>query len=350
MAVRRLNPEQPTTFEFTPENLSWAEAKIKDYPDGKQASAVIPLLWRAQEQHDNWLPEPALRVVAEMLDMPLIRVYEVATFYTMFQLAPVGKKAHIQVCGTTPCMLRGSGDLIAACKKRIAATPHTLSGDGNFSWEEVECLGSCANAPMVQVSKDTYEDLTPDLFDKLLDGLDAGQPPKPGSQTGRTASCPSGGLTTLKNGPVRWNEASNDMVPANVVDQEAAVATSGNADKNPAGKAAKTSSATDGTSGSLEKPANLLDAPRGGTGDDLKRISGVGPKLERTLNALGIFHYDQIAKWAADEIAWVDDNLTFKGRIARDDWMSQAKTLAAGRETDFAKRVDAGDVDSSKDE
>ena len=197
MAVRRLHAEQPESFAFTPDNLAWAQKKITDYPEGKQASAVIPLLWRAQEQHDGWLPEPAIRYVADMLDMPYIRVFEIATFYTMFQLAPVGRKAHVQVCGTTPCMLRGSEDIVAVCKRRIASEPHTLSDDGDFSWEEVECLGSCANAPMVQIWKDTYEDLTPELFEKLLDGLAAGNPPKAGYQIGRTASAPEGGPTTL---------------------------------------------------------------------------------------------------------------------------------------------------------
>ena len=198
MSVRRLHPDQPATFDFTRENLAWAEATIAKYPPGKQASAVIPLLWRAQEQHDNWLPEPAIRYVADMLDMAYIRVYEIATFYTMFQLSPVGKKAHVQVCGTTPCMLRGSEAIKEVCRQRIHHDPHHLSADGNFSWEEVECLGSCANAPMVQIFKDTYEDLTPELFEKVLDGFAAGKPPKPGSQIGRQASAPLGGPTTLK--------------------------------------------------------------------------------------------------------------------------------------------------------
>jgi NADH-quinone oxidoreductase subunit E len=198
MAVRRLHPDQPASFDFTPDNLAWAEGTIAKYPPGKQASAVIPLLWRAQEQHDNWLPEPAIRYVADMLEMAYIRAYEIATFYTMFQLSPVGKKAHVQLCGTTPCMLRGSEALKEVCQRRIHHDQHHLSADGNFSWEEVECLGSCANAPMVQVFKDTYEDLTPELFEKVLDGFAAGKPPKPGSQIGRQASAPLGALTTLK--------------------------------------------------------------------------------------------------------------------------------------------------------
>lgn len=198
MAVRRLDPNQPASFSFTPENLAWAEETIAKYPPGKQASAVIPLLWRVQEQHGGWVPEPAIRYIADMLGMAYIRVYEIVTFYTMFQLSPVGRKAHVQVCGTTPCMLRGSEGIREVCRQRINPDPHHLSEDGDFSWEEVECLGSCANAPMVQIGKDTYEDLTPELFEKVLDGFATGQPPKPGSQIGRQASAPEGGPTTLK--------------------------------------------------------------------------------------------------------------------------------------------------------
>ena len=197
MAVRRLAAEQPESFEFTPENLAWARKLIDRYPAGRQASAVIPLLWRAQEQHEGWVCEPAIRYIAEMLDMPHIRVLEVATFYTMFQLQPVGKKAHIQVCGTTPCQLRGSEDLIKICKSRIAKHMHEISEDGMFSWEEVECLGACVNAPMVQIFKDTYEDLTPDSFNQLIDDIAAGKEVTPGPQNGRRFAMPEGGPTSL---------------------------------------------------------------------------------------------------------------------------------------------------------
>ena len=199
MSVRRLHPDQPAAFAFSAENSAFAQATIAKYPPGKQASAVIPLLWRAQEQHGGWLPEPALRVVAELLGMAFIRVYEVATFYTQFQLAPVGRKAHVQVCGTTPCMLRGAEALKDVCRRRIHHDQFHLSADGDFSWEEIECAGACANAPMVQVYKDTYEDLTPDLLEKVLDGIAKGVPLKPGSQIGRTASAPAGGPTTLSD-------------------------------------------------------------------------------------------------------------------------------------------------------
>jgi NADH-quinone oxidoreductase subunit E len=200
MSVRRLAPKemQPASFSFTDENLAWARREITKYPEGRQASAVIAILWRAQEQHEGWISEAAIRVVADMLDMPYIRVLEVATFYTMFQLQPVGKKAHVQVCGTTPCRLRGAGDLIEMCHSRIHHDAFHVSKDGAFSWEEVECLGACVNAPMVQIWKDTYEDLTPESFGKVLDGFASGQPPSPGPQNGRQYSAPLGGPTTLK--------------------------------------------------------------------------------------------------------------------------------------------------------
>jgi NADH-quinone oxidoreductase subunit E len=200
MSVRRLAPKevQPASFALTEENLAFAKQQIAKYPAGRQASAVIAILWRAQEQHDGWVSEAAIRVIADMLDMPYIRVLEVATFYTMFQLAPVGKKAHVQVCGTTPCRLRGAEDLIHVCEHRIHHEPFHLSKDGNFSWEEVECLGACVNAPMVLIGKDTYEDLTKESFGKVLDGFASGNPPKPGPQNGRQFSAPTGGPTTLK--------------------------------------------------------------------------------------------------------------------------------------------------------
>jgi NADH-quinone oxidoreductase subunit E len=200
MSVRRLAPTelQPESFTFTEENLAWAKAQIAKYPPGRQASAVIAILWRVQEQHEGWVSEAAIRAVADLLEMPYIRVLEVATFYTMFQLQPVGKKAHVQVCGTTPCRLRGAGDLIEVCQHRISHEPFELSKDGNFSWEEVECLGACVNAPMVQIWKDTYEDLTKESFGKVLDGFASGNPPKPGPQVDRQFSAPAGGPTTLK--------------------------------------------------------------------------------------------------------------------------------------------------------
>jgi NADH-quinone oxidoreductase subunit E len=195
MSVRRLADEQPASFEFTPENRAWAEQELAKYPPGRQASAVIALLWRAQKQSGYWLPRAAIERVAAMLDMPKIRVLEVATFYTMFNLAPVGRH-YVQVCGTTPCMLCGSDDIKAVCRKRIGEPGH-VTRDGLFSWIEVECLGACCNAPMVQINDDYYEDLTPESFARILDDLAAGRPVKAGSQIGRVSSEPVGGLTAL---------------------------------------------------------------------------------------------------------------------------------------------------------
>lgn len=196
MSVRRLASEQPQSFAISPDNLAWAEKQLLKFPEGKQASAVIPLLWRIQEQ-EGWVSEPAIRWVGEFLDMPYIRVLEVATFYTMFLLAPVGKKAHIQVCGTTPCMLRGANKLIDRCRERIHPEPFHVSADGNLSWEEVECLGACVNAPMLQIVPDTYEDLTVETLDKLIDDIQADRPIKPGPQIERHHSAPVGGFRAL---------------------------------------------------------------------------------------------------------------------------------------------------------
>jgi NADH-quinone oxidoreductase subunit E len=200
MSVRRLAPKelQPVSFAFTDENLGWVKQQIAKYPVGRQASAVIPVLWRAQEQNAGWVSEAAIRVVAELLSMPYIRVLEVATFYTMFLLSPVGKKAHVQVCGTTPCRLRGADELFKVCERRIHPEAFHVSADGNYSWEEVECLGACVNAPMVLIWNDTYEDLTAESFERVLDGFVNGNPAKPGPQNGRQFSAPIGGPTTLK--------------------------------------------------------------------------------------------------------------------------------------------------------
>ena len=211
MSVRRTAPAdvQPKEFAFTAENLAWAQTIIARFPEGRQASAIIQLRWRAQEQHHGWLPEAAIRYLADMLGMEHIRAMEVATFYTMFQLQPVGKKAHIQVCGTTPCRLRGAEDLIKVCQHRIAHDPFEVSADGNFSWEEVECLGACVNAPMALIWSDTYEDLTPQSLEKIIDGFAAGKPPQPGPQNGRQFSAPEGGPTTLTDAAIYATQAKS---------------------------------------------------------------------------------------------------------------------------------------------
>ena len=197
MANRRLAPatEQPQDFAFSDENAAWAQGQIDKYPEGRQASAVIPLLWKAQEQNGGWLPQKAIEAVADRLGMPHIRVLEVATFYTMFALEPVGRY-WIQLCGTVPCDSCGARELKDYLHQRLGAPGH-VSADGNFSWLEVECLGACCNAPMAQINQDYYEDLTPDLLGALMDDLAAGRPVKIGSQVGRTSSEPKGGADTL---------------------------------------------------------------------------------------------------------------------------------------------------------
>ncbi len=197
MSLRRLAPPemQPAGFAFTAENAEWAKQEIAKYPPGRQASAVISFLWRGQEQ-EGWVTHPMIESVARMLSMPYIRVLEVATFYTMFNQEPVGTHL-VQVCTTTPCWLAGSDRVVEACKKHIHASPHTVSEDGKFSWMEVECLGACVNAPMLQIGKDFYEDLDGPKTEKLLEDLRAGRAVKPGPQNERHSSEPMGGASTL---------------------------------------------------------------------------------------------------------------------------------------------------------
>ena len=348
--LRRLYHEQPDAFTFTPENQNWAEAQMKKFPEGRQASAIIPLLWRAQEQ-EGWLSRPAIEYVANMLDMAFIRAFEVASFYFMFQLQPVGSVAHVQVCGTLSCMICGAEDLIGVCKEKIADQPHALSADGKFSWEEVECLGSCANAPMVQIGKDYYEDLTAEKFAEIIDELAAGRVPTPGPQNGRFAAEPLKGLTSLKgydSGKTKYNasvQLATDIgdTVKRIDGTEVPLLTPWVKDaakpaaKKPAAKKAapkkaapKAAPAPAPAADVAEQQPETLSAAREGGADDLKKISGVGPKLEGVLNELGFYHFDQIAKWTEAEIAWVDARLKFKGRITRDDWIGQATALANG--------------------
>jgi NADH-quinone oxidoreductase subunit E len=214
MAVRRLAPDalQPASFAFTAENLAWAKTQIAKYPDGRQASAVIPLLWRAQEQAGGWVPQKAIEHVAQVLGMPTIRVLEVATFYTMFNLEPVGRH-HVQLCGTTPCMLRGADELKKVCHKRIGEQHH-VTADGKLSWVEVECLGACVNAPMVQINYDYYEDLTAERLNAILDDLAAGKEVRPGPQIDRQFSAPVGGPTTLTDPSLYQAKGGRPQEPA----------------------------------------------------------------------------------------------------------------------------------------
>jgi NADH-quinone oxidoreductase subunit E len=195
VSVRRLAKEQPSSFAFTADTLDKANWWIAKYPAERKQSAVIPILWLIQKQ-EGWVSEPAIRHLAQMLEMPVIRVLEVVTFYTMFQLEPVGKAALIQVCGTTPCALRGANDLMKLCADKIGHKDH-ISADGLFTWQEVECLGACVNAPMAQINDYYYEDLTPESLGQIIDDFRAGKSPKPGSYAGRHTSEPAGGLTTL---------------------------------------------------------------------------------------------------------------------------------------------------------
>jgi NADH-quinone oxidoreductase subunit E len=229
MSLRRLAEKQPERFAFSEANRVWAEKTIARYPEGRQASAVISLLWRAQEQ-EGWVTEPAIETIAAMLSMPKIRVLEVATFYTMFHLEPVGSVAHLQVCGTTPCWLRGANDLKEVCRKKINHEQFHLSADGAFSWEEVECLGACVNAPLIQINADTYEDLTAASLAGIIDDLAAGRPVKPGPQIDRAFSAPAGRPTTLMEvgaepEPKGGAGAPDPQTPINAAKPEAATQT-----------------------------------------------------------------------------------------------------------------------------
>tara|TARA_R110002020_G_scaffold139541_2_gene310518 strand:+ start:664 stop:1959 length:1296 start_codon:yes stop_codon:yes gene_type:complete len=424
MVARRLADEsvQPSSFAFSADNAKWAEWKIGLYPAGRQQSAVIPLLMRAQDQ-DGWVSRATIETVADMLGMAYIRVLEVATFYTQFQLQPVGSRAHIQVCGTTPCMLRGAGDLIAICKSKIHHEPQHLNADGTMSWEEVECAGACVNAPMVTIYHDTYEDLTAERFEEIVDAFAAGKGDtiKPGPQIDRLYSSAEGGQTTLLSKPTATREKfvppapppeaapaaaapSGTQAPTTAakpkdVSAESAPAIKGtpqdakvseakaegerkaadsaakaNGEPNKAMRQAATGAESEAgkidggkavgktpeePSIAAPKKSRTIIAPKAnpdevnpmaekggstplfatpaGVADDLKLISGVGPVLEGKLNALGITKWSQIAGFSSDDVAKVDEALSFKGRITRDDWIKQAAALANGGEAEYVR-------------
>ena len=347
MALRRFDLEAGgDTFAFKPETEEKIAFWRNKYPSDKQRSAVIPLLWLAQKDNNGWLSEPAMREVADRLEMPYIRVYEVATFYTMFRLQPVGKY-HVQLCGTTPCQLRGADKLKEVCKKEIGDIMY-VTDDSRLSWEEVECLGACVNAPMVQINDDFYEDLTPEILTQILGKLKNGVEVHPGPQVDRVNSAPQGGATTLAD-PALF-DGSRNAIAALPNLPSAVPAEPAPAPAAPAPAPAKTtlidSSAKKAETG--ERPPMVTIDPA--AHDDLKRIKGIGPKNEDALNELGIYTFKQIAGWTPANVDWVEDFLSFPGRIAREDWIGQAKTLATGGETEFSKRVDAGDVPSSQEE
>jgi NADH-quinone oxidoreductase subunit E len=308
MSVRRLADAaiQPAAFAFNKANTGWAKAQIKKYPKGREQSAVIPLMMRA---------------------------LEVATFYTQFQLKPVGTKAHVQVCGTTPCMLRGSEELMAVCRSKIHHDQFHVNAAGTLSWEEVECLGACVNAPMVMIFNDTYEDLTPKRLEEIIDAFEAGKGDsvKPGPQIKRVYSAPVTGLTSLNdNKAAKARPAAIKVAEpvAKAQEKSAAPAALMSAPKKaPVSKAASAAPAKP----AVEQKPELLKKPRSGMGDDLKLIWGVGPKLAKMLNEIGVWHFDQIASWGKAELSRVDERLEgFKGRAARDEWVKQSKKLAKG--------------------
>ena len=435
MVARRLADEsvQPAAFAFNADNAKWAEWKIGLYPAGRQQSAVIPLLMRAQDQ-DGWISRATIETIADMLNMAYIRVLEVATFYTQFQLQPVGSRAHIQVCGTTPCQLRGAEGLIEICKSKIHHDPHHLSADGTLSWEEVECLGACVNAPMVAIFHDTYEDLTPERFEEIVDTFQAGNGAsiKPGPQVERIFSAAAFGQTTLLETPTATREkfvppappespaaavaapaaapagnapqpATTASKPRDVVEEsapaikgtpaEAKVSTAkAEGERKAANAAAKANGkpneamregatgaesdagkidggdavgkATDnapaeGAAPAVTKKSRTIIAPKAnpkevnpvaevggeatlfvapaGPADDLKLIGGVGPVLERRLNSLGIAKWSQVAALTPEDIAKVEEALSFKGRVARDNWLAQAEALARGGEAEYIR-------------
>jgi NADH-quinone oxidoreductase subunit E len=425
MSVRRLADAsvQPASFAFNKANAAAAQQWIAKYPKGREQSAIIPLLMIAQEQ-EGWVTKAAIESICDMLAMPRIRGLEVATFYTQYQLNPVGTRAHIQVCGTTPCMLRGSEALMDVCRSKINHDQFHTNDKGTLSWEEVECLGACVNAPMVMVFKDTFEDLTPERLAEIIDLYDAGKGASvtPGPQNGRTGSEPASGLTTLTSEKAilkstrdkeakaaakaakEATAAAPAAAPAAVVSQapaasapvapsksskpktdaletspalttpspvkvapaaeeaasvkaprhsaananqaapeveavskqrsgprtkaEPAAAFKAPETKQPAAKAQKPSLEDKNRPAGIDKPATV---------DDLKLISGVGPKIENILHSLGIYTFAQVASWKEAEREWVDGYLAFHGRIDRDDWVKQAKALAKGGVAEYIR-------------
>jgi NADH-quinone oxidoreductase subunit E len=407
MTVRRLasSDVQPASFAFSEENAAAAQTWIAKYPKGREQSAIIPLLMLAQDQ-EGWVTKPAIEQIADMLGMPYIRALEVATFYTQYQLKPVGTKAHIQVCGTTPCMLRGSEALMDVCRSKIHHDQFHTNADGTLSWEEVECLGACVNAPMVMIFKDTYEDLTPERLAEIIDLFEQGNGGSVpvGPQNGRMVSAPQSGRTSLKSEvsiianarevsdarraaamaepatvpPSNAAKPKTDAPETNAAVKspspvKAPAANENGASKAPGFSATEANKSTEGEkprvgpSGAAgpasafaapetlkgepvgaagkkpaEKPSlDSADRPKGidrpATPDDLKLISGVGPKIEGILNSLGIFTFAQVAGWQKAERDWVDGYLNFKSRIDRDDWVKQADALARGGAEEYVR-------------
>lgn len=439
MSVRRLadSSVQPAAFAFNGALADEAKVWIAKYPKGREQSAVIPLLMLAQDQ-EGWVTKAAIEAIADMLGMAYIRALEVATFYTQFQLKPVGTRAHVQVCGTTPCMLRGAEALMDVCRSKIHHDQFHPNAGGTLSWEEVECLGACVNAPMVMIFKDTYEDLTPARLGEIIDAFDAGRGDSvvPGPQNGRIYAVPASGLTTLRDetavlkstrdrekaasaeAPASGGVDGSAMPPSNAAKPKTDAAETNPAIKSPspekvspavekaASAEAPTHSAADAnmTAETVEKvakqrtsrnqssePNEAFRSPEKGvtdpaspaapavgsqglardavglsvgpgtreassaakpslddkdrpapierpaTVDDLKLISGVGPKIEGILHSLGIYTFAQVAAWSRPERIWVDGYLNFRGRIERDRWVAQAQALATGGVAEYVR-------------
>ncbi len=367
MSARRLAIRQPESFALSASAKKDIARWVKKYPKGRQRSALIPALWIAQKDAGGWLPEAALRALGDMLDMAYIRVYEVATFYTMFNLEPVGTH-YVQLCGTTPCWLRGSDDLIAMLKRKIGPQ-RTMSKDGKLSWLEVECLGSCANAPMVQISNADgdhyYEDLTAESLEQVLDDLVEGKKPPQGPKNGRFSSEPIGGAMvlnaknlskargTLKKLPnadktakvnyYEWDPKAKRATRKGWVDPKR------NASADP--KKRSTNMGRDLTPGLVDEDPNkglpkkismtaakkaskpkvlYTDGATDGAPDDLKLIKGIGPKFEAELNANGVYYFRQIGAWKVADVKVVEEKIKSlaSGRVKRDDWVKQGRALA----------------------
>jgi NADH-quinone oxidoreductase subunit E len=392
MSVRRLADAsvQPASFAFNKANAASARKWIAKYPKGREQSAIIPLLMLAQEQ-EGWVTKAAIESICEMLGMPYIRGLEVATFYTQYQLKPVGTRAHVQVCGTTPCMLRGSEELMDVCRSKIHHDQFHTNADGTLSWEEVECLGACVNAPMVMIFKDTYEDLTPERLAEIIDDFEAGKGHSVpvGPQNGRYFSAPISGFSSLADEKAilkSTRDKASKAAARTTKEAPAVVAEPAKAAAVPPSNAAKPKTDAVETSPAVKTPSKVKAAPAAENAasvkapkakaeakpaavkaeiaaapkkapakkeaapakpsledknrpkgiskpaavDDLELISGVGPKIAATLHELGIFTYAQVASWKKAEREWVDGYLSFHGRIEREDWVKQAKALAKG--------------------
>ena len=350
MSARRMALKQPEAYSFSPAAEKEIDMWVKKYPKDRQRSALIPALWIAQKDAGGWLPEVTMRAVADKLGMAYIRVYEVVTFYTMFNMSPVGEH-FIQLCGTTPCWLRGSDDLIAVMKRRVGPQ-NTITADGKLSWLEVECLGACANAPMVQISNadgdSYYEDLTAESFDALLDKLVAGEKPDYGPQNDRHTSEPLGGAQALTTDAIFDQEAGLKALPNagkkakityHAADPKGRRATVAGRKMKPAKPKPTKNVAAKAAPKPAPKPKVLYtDGPTDGAPDDLKKIKGIGPKFEGDLNSKGIYYFRQIGAWKAADIKMVEGVIdSFPGRIKRDEWVKQGKALAKAADKAAAK-------------